>query len=171
VALLSTLTLPDRLPVSTGENAASNVVDCPGARIKPAETPLSENCAPETTTLDTVTLEFPEFVSVTLNALLFPTCTFPKLRPEALVVRSAVAAIPIPLTETVLGELETSDITEILPDTAPAALGEKITLNEACFPAAMVIGSGIPVIVTPAAAALACVTVRLDPPPLVIVTD
>ena len=76
--------------------------------------------------------------------------TFPKLRPEALVVRSAVAAIPVPLKETVFGELETSVITETLPEMAPAALGEKITLNVACFPAAIVRGSEIPVIVTPA---------------------
>jgi hypothetical protein len=154
-----------------GENAASNVADCPGARINPAEKPLSENCAPETTTLATVTLEFPAFVSVTLNALLFPTCTFPKFSREAFVVRSAVAAIPVPLTETVLGELETSVMTEILPDTAPATLGEKITLNVACFPAEMVNGSDIPVILTPAAAVLAWVTVKLDPPPFVMVTD
>ena len=171
VALLSTVTLPEELPADTGEKAASSVADCPGARIKPAETPLSEKCAPETLTFDNVTLEFPAFVRVTLKALLFPTATFPKLRPEALVVRSAVAAIPVPLTETVLGELERSVITETWPDKAPGAFGEKMTLNAACFPAAIVKGRGIPVIVTPAALLLACVTVRFDPPVFDMVTD
>ncbi len=118
-----------------------------------------------------MTLEFPAFVKVTLNTLLFPTATFPKFKLDALVVRSAVAAIPVPLKETVLGELEISLMTETLPDKAPATFGEKTTLNAACFPAAIVRGSEIPVIVTPAAAVLACVTVRFDPPPFDIVID
>lgn len=118
-----------------------------------------------------VTLEFPEFVSVMLKALLFPTVTFPKFKLEALSVRNAVAAIPVPLNETVLGELERSLVTEISPDKAPADLGEKTTSNVDCFPAPIVRGSEIPVIVTPAAAVLALVIVRLDPPLFDIVTD
>lgn len=170
-ALLSTVRLPDKLPTATGENVASNVADCPGVRIRPDETPLSAKCAPETLTFDKVTLEFPALVTVTDRALLLPMATFPKLRLEALVVRSAVAAIPVPLKVTVFGELETSVITETLPEMAPAALGEKITLNVACFPAAIVRGSEIPVIVIPLAAVLACVTVRFDPPLFDMVTD
>ena len=55
----------------------------------------SRNSArPKQLTFDTVTLEFPAFVRVRLRALLFPTVTFPKFKLEALVVRSAVAAIP-----------------------------------------------------------------------------
>lgn len=42
VALLATVTAPEELPSARGENVASNVADCPGARINPAETPLSE---------------------------------------------------------------------------------------------------------------------------------
>jgi hypothetical protein len=113
----------------------------------------------------------PAFVRVTLKVLLFPTPTFPKLRLEVLVVRSAVAAIPVPLKETMLGELERSLITVILPDKAPAAFGEKTTSNVDCFPAPITIGSEIPVIFTPAAVVFVCVTVRFDPPPLDIVTD
>ena len=110
-------------------------------------------------------------MKVTLNTLLFPTATFPKLKLDVLVVRSAVTAIPFPLKDTVLGELEMSVMTETLPDKAPAAFGEKTTLNVDCFPGPIVRGSEIPVIVTPAAVVLACVTVRLDPPPFDIVTD
>ena len=171
VALLATVTLPDKLPAAAGENVASNVADCPGDRTRPAETPPSEKCAPEALTFDTVTLEFPAFVSVTLNMLLFPIATFPKFKLEVLMVRTAVAAIPVPLKETVLGELETSIMTDTLPDKAPGAFGEKITLNVARFPAAIVRGNDMPVTETPAAVVLACVTVTLDPPPFVIVTD
>jgi hypothetical protein len=116
-------------------------------------------------------LEFPAFVRMTLKTLFFPTATFPKLKLDALVARTAVAAIPIPLKDTVLGEPETSLMTETLPDKAPGAFGEKTTSNVDCFPAPIVRGSEIPVIVTPAAVALACVTVRFDPPAFVIVTD
>jgi hypothetical protein len=42
VALLVTVTVPGKLPEATGENVASSVADCPGDRIKPAETPLTE---------------------------------------------------------------------------------------------------------------------------------
>jgi hypothetical protein len=118
-----------------------------------------------------VTLEFPVFVRTTVNPLLFPIATVPKLKLDVLAVTDAVAAIPIPLKETMLGELERSLMTETLPDKTPAAFGEKITLNVDCFPAPIVKGSETPVIVTPAALVLACVTVRSDPPPLVIVTD
>lgn len=171
VALLATVTLPGKLPAAAGENVASRVADCPGVKVKPAETPLAVYRVPETVTFDTVTLEFPAFVKVTLNTLLFPITTFPKLKLDALLVSSAVAAIPIPLKDTVLGELVMSLMTETLPDNAPATLGEKTTLNVNCFPASIVRGSEIPEIATPAAVVLACVTVRPDPPPFDIVTD
>ena len=108
---------------------------------------------------------------MTLKVRLFPRATVPKLKLEALVVRSAVAAIPVPLKETVLGKLETSLMTETLPDMAPVVFGEKTTLNVDCFPASIVRGSEISVIVTPAAVVLACVIVRFVPPPFDIVTD
>ena len=103
--------------------------------------------------------------------LLFPSVTFPKFKLEVLVMSSAEAAIPVPLKVTMLGELERSLITVILPDKAPADFGEKTTSNVDCFPAPIVKGSEIPVIVTPAAVVFACVTVRFDPPPFDIVTD
>ncbi len=42
VALLVTVTVPGKLPEARGENVASSVADCPGDKIKPAETPLTE---------------------------------------------------------------------------------------------------------------------------------
>jgi len=41
-ALLATITLPVKLPVAAGVNVATSIPDCPGVRIKPAETPLAE---------------------------------------------------------------------------------------------------------------------------------
>ena len=63
--------------------------------------------------------------------LVFPRDTFPKFKVEALAVRSEVAAVAVPLRETVLGELERLLITATCPLSAPAVFGEKTTLNEA----------------------------------------
>jgi hypothetical protein len=134
VALLSTTTLPGKLPAASGENVASNVADCPGARIRPAETPVIEYRAPVILTFDIVTSEFPAFVRVRLDSPLFPMVTFPKFKLVLFVVSSAFAANAVPLKETVLGELERLLIIEITPDSAPAAFGEKMALNVACLP-------------------------------------
>ena len=113
----------------------------------------------------------PAFVRVTLNVLLLPRATFPKLKLDVFVVRNAAAAIPVPLKVTMLGELEMSVMTETLPDNAPATFGVKTTLNVDCFPGAIVRGREMPVILTPAAFVLAFVIVRSDPPLFDIVTD
>jgi len=42
VALLVTVTVPGKTPATRGAKDTSNVADCPGARIKPPETPLVE---------------------------------------------------------------------------------------------------------------------------------
>ena len=82
-----------------------------------------------------------------------------------------VAATPVPLMDTLLGELAASLTTDTVPETAPAAFGENTTLNVDCFPAPITMGKDIPVIVKPLAVVLACVTVRFDPPVLDTVTD
>ena len=96
---------------------------------------------------------------------------FPKFKLGALVVRRAVAAIPVPLKDTVLGELERSLMTETLPERAPGVFGEKTMSNVDCFPGPITRGSEIPVTATPAVVALACVTVRSELPLFDMVTD
>lgn len=171
MALLDTVTLPGKLPAETGVKLASNTADCPGARISPAETPLVEYDAPDKPTLDTVTSEFPAFVRETLKELVFPRATVPKFKLGTLAVRSAVATVPVPLSETVLGELDRLEMTAMSPARAPADFGEKTTLNEACFPASITRGSETPAIETPVAVAPAFVMVRIESPPFDMVTD
>ena len=170
-ALLATVTLPAKLPTAAGANVSSNVADCPGARIMPAETPLPEKTAPEPLTFETVTSEFPALVKVTLNTLLFPMATLPNPRLDVLVVSKLVAATPVPLKETVLGEPDASLSMETAADTVPGDFGEKMTLNVDCFPGPIVKGSEIPEIINPAAVTLAFVTWTLDAPPFDMVTD
>ena len=66
VALLATETLPVILPAPDGAKVAVKVAACPGVRIVPEEIPDALKPAPETVTLEIVTLEFPAFVSVTV---------------------------------------------------------------------------------------------------------
>jgi len=110
-------------------------------------------------------------VRVTLNVLLLPRATFPKLKLDVFAVRSAAAAIPVPLKVTMLGELERSLRTETLPDNTPATFGVKTTSKVDCFPGPIVRGREMPVILTPAPLAVAFVTVRSAPPSFDIVTD
>jgi hypothetical protein len=121
VALLATVTLPVMLPVADGEKVTFSAAFCPGARIKPEETPLAANFPPATLTPEMVTLELPALMTVMLRVLLVPVVTFPKLKLETLELRSAAAATPVPLTETVVGELEISLRTDTCPVTAPLA--------------------------------------------------
>ncbi len=66
VALLATETLPVTLPALEGAKVAVKVAVWPGAMISPEDTPAALKPAPETVTLEIVTVEFPALVSVTL---------------------------------------------------------------------------------------------------------
>jgi len=90
VALLVIVTLPVALPLPAGANVTF-IVAVPGARICPVETPLGVKPAPETLMFEMVTLEFPEFVSVTGSTLLLPVVTLPKLKLDGLAPSSIVA--------------------------------------------------------------------------------
>src|SRR5437899_1512824 len=84
VAVLTTKTLPVTLPETAGANVTFMVVEAPGLRMSPIEMPLTLKPAPERVTLEMLTMEPPELVSVTDCVLLLPTFTFPKARLEAL---------------------------------------------------------------------------------------
>ena len=90
VALLVTVTLPVTLPVAAGAKVMVTVAVCPADRISPAGTPLAPKPAPETLTFEIVTLEVPAFVNVTFWLLLVDTFTLPKLKVEALALRTNV---------------------------------------------------------------------------------
>ena len=171
VALLATARLAEKFPLVRGEKVTCKGAVWLGARIKPEETPVTEYLAPDTLTFETVTSLFPAFVSVLLKVVLAPRDTLPKFKVDGAASRSAVAATPIPLTETALGEPEASLRTDTTPVTPPALFGENTTLNADCFPGARFKGSEIPVMATPLTVVLAWVTERFALPLLAIVTD
>ena len=95
VALLATVTLPVTLPDAEGLNVAVSVAVWPALSIRPEETPLAVKPAPETVTPETVTVELPAFVSVTLSELLLETFTLPKLKDEELALRRSVEVLTV----------------------------------------------------------------------------
>jgi len=86
----------------------------------------------------------PEFVSVTVCALLLPTLTFPKLRLVGLAESRSV--VPVPDRDTVAGEFVALLTTEMLPVALPTAVGANVALKELVWPAARVRGKVSPLI-------------------------
>jgi hypothetical protein len=64
-----------------------------------------------------------------------PVVTFPKLRVAGLMPRVIVAAIPVPLSPTEVGEEGALLTIEMLPDTVLADVGRNATVIVVCCPA------------------------------------
>ena len=121
-----------------------------GARVVPALTPLELNPVPVAVTLETVTFEFPVFVSVALKEPVPPTFTFPKLRLVGFAPSRKVAATPVPLSGIASGEPGALLTKETEPVTLTAVVGAKAALNVVLPPAAIVTGTVRPEMVKPA---------------------
>ncbi len=77
----------------------------------------------------------PVFVMVTFcEAEEVPVVMLPKLRLVGLIPRVRVAAIPMPVRPTDVGEVGALLTMEMLPDTAPTAVGKKATVIVVCCP-------------------------------------
>jgi len=79
VALLTTATLPARLPAEAGANVTLKEVDWPAARFSGSVIPLVVKPAPVALTCEMETLEFPVLEIVTLCVALVPVVRLPKL--------------------------------------------------------------------------------------------
>ncbi len=133
VALLDTEILPFALPAVVGANITLSVAVWLGVSVVPALTPLALNSAPETVALEMVTFELPVLVIVTVCAAEeVPVATLPKLRLVGLMPRVKVAAIPVPLRPTEVGEVGALLTIEILPDAEPTTVGRKATVIVVC---------------------------------------
>src|SRR5215813_716730 len=73
-------TLPFTAPAAAGENFTVNDVLCPALRVKGRFSPVIVIPAPVADAAEIVTLVPPELVRVSVNDLLFPTTTLPKLK-------------------------------------------------------------------------------------------
>ena len=81
-ALLTTVMLPERLPVVAGANFALITVDCPAAKVTGSANGVVLNPVPLTLIAETETLELPVFVRVTLCVALVPVVRLPKSSEE-----------------------------------------------------------------------------------------
>ena len=117
-----------------------------------------------------VTFELPVFVMVALcGAEEVPVVTFPKLRLVGLIPRVRVAATPVPLRLTAVGEVGALLTMEMLPDAAPTAVGRKTTVIVVCFPAFTFKGSENPLTLKAAPDAVTWVMVNVAVPVLVTI--
>ena len=114
--------LPDELPAVVGANVTVKDVFAPAFRVAGKASPLRLNPAPEAVAWEIVKLAVPEFESVMVCALFPPTRTFPKLTFVALAL-SCIGAVPVPVSDTMNGELDTLLVTDAVAVTFPAACG------------------------------------------------
>ncbi len=73
-----------------------------------------------------------------------PVVTFPKLRLVGLMLRVRIAAMPVPLRATEVGEVGALLTIEMLPDAEPITVGRKATVIVVCCPAFTFKGSKNP---------------------------
>ena len=100
-------------------------------------------------TCEIVTLEPPEFVTVSDCDWLLPTVTLPKLRLVGF-DPSAPGATPMPDNGMVRVGLEAFEVTVTLPLTLPADPGVNLTVKVALWPGVIVTGAVIPLRLNPA---------------------
>jgi hypothetical protein len=114
VALLDTETVPFTAPTTVGANTTESTVVCPALSVMGVAIPFAFNPAPTTATPEIVTLPVPEFVTVTVFVLLFPTFMFPNAKLVGLTLSKFVcAAVTASVTVTDIGEFVTPDAERI----------------------------------------------------------
>ncbi len=158
------MTVPAAFPALVGANVTLRLADWLGVKVRPEETPLSPNPAPDICTFEIVMFELPLFVSVTVDAPRLPTLTFPKLTLPGLTPSKRLVVTPVPLSGIDKGELGASLVSLTEPLTEPAEVGANTMFNVAFFPLLMVAGTERPSMLNPVPDTLACEIVRLAVP-------
>ena len=113
-------------------------------------------------------LDPPLLVSVSDKFELLPTVTLPNAKLLGFGV-NVPCVTPVP--DKGMFKLVAVDVMLTFPDTAPPAVGAKVTVNEVLWPAFNVIGNVSPLMLKPAPLALAAEIVTLLPPLFVSVSD
>ena len=75
------------------------------------------------------------------EAEVVPVVTLPKLKLVGVIPKVRVAAIPVPLRLTEVGEVGALLTMDRLPEAAPVELGVKVTVSVVCAPAFTLRGS------------------------------
>jgi hypothetical protein len=160
------LTLPLAAPLVVGEKSTVNDVLWPAFNVKGKVSPLKLNPLPLAAAAEIARLDPPVLVSVSDKLELLPTCTLPKARLVGFAV-SDPCVTPAPESGMLKLGFAPFEVILTLPLAAPAAVGEKSTVNEALWPAFNVKGKVSPLRLNPLPLAVAAEIVRLVPPELV----
>jgi hypothetical protein len=99
------------------------VIPCEGVSVTGVVAPLSEYPDPPTASWEICRFVLPVFVSDTVCVEFVPVSTLPKLTAFVLKERIWVAATPVAVNVTTLGEVAALLTNEMLPLAAPAADG------------------------------------------------
>ena len=111
----------------------------------------------------------PVFVIVTGWELELPTLILPKDRLDGLVASVTTAAVPVPLSATVVGELGALLVMLTVPVRLPAVVGANCTSNVSVLPAGTVAGVASPLTMNALPVADNCEMVKDAVPVFVIV--
>ena len=168
VALLVTVTFPERFPVVVGVNVTLKEVDCPAARVTGSAKPAALNPAPLMLICETDTLELPVFARVTLCAPLEPVVMLPKLSEAGDAVSWATGDTPMPASATTSGELGVLFSSVRLPERLLAEPGVKLTVKVEEPPGGTESGTVSPEKPKPVPTSDAWVTLRFAVPGLLI---
>jgi hypothetical protein len=133
LALLTIDILPFTAPATLGLNCSANVTLCDGVRVTGALPPVMLYPAPVNVICEIATLEFPVSVITTFCvADELPVVTLPKLKLIGLMPNVKVAAIPVPLRLTEVGDVAALLTIVMLPAADPTAGATKATVTETC---------------------------------------
>jgi hypothetical protein len=156
-------------PLAWGVKVTVKGEDWPAASVSGSETPESRNSA-LFRLAEVIVTEAPLAFRLPLSEELDPTTTLPKLR---LVGDTAnwPAAVPVPESAILSGELDAFDTTDRLPLTAAALVGAKAVVKVTLWFAVSVRGKVKPLMEKTDPVKFACEMVIVDPPVLVSVSD
>jgi hypothetical protein len=161
--------LPLAAPEEVGVKLALKLALWPAFKLNGRLIPFTLNPLPLAVAAEIVTAVPPLFVTVSDKLWLLPTVTVPKLRLAALAVKEPTDA-PVPESGIVEVGFEAFEVTVKLPLAAPEAVGAKVTLKLALWPALKVIGIEIPLTLNPLPLVATEEIVTLVPPVLVSVS-
>ena len=167
LALLLIVTLPLSLPAVAGLNCTPIVNAWEGDNVTGVPAPLSVNPVPAMLIPEIVTFAFPVSVIVTICVAELPVFKLPKLSAVVLSEIVVEAAIPLPLSATVLGEFGALLTIESPPLELPVACGANCTLNVLVAPGFRESGRLTVLLVNPLPVTPNCVTVN-SPVPLLL---
>ncbi len=160
-------TLPLAALADVGVNCTPRVMLCPAGKVFGSDSPLIVNPLPVTVAAVRSRLAFPLLIRLTLSELVWPMVTLLKF--NAVGESVSVGSVPVPASETAMGESVASLVTVREPVAAPADCGAKRTCTVELWPAGIVDEGFPPTILKAAPEIAACEIFTVAVPVLVTV--